>query len=111
MAGSLFVPIAQPRARVVLQLLEPQAPDSLCSWGTFNAAFEQKEAMEDYVAEALAAEQLKAEAVKADFEKRLADPEFKRSPRERLDYFYRRHASWDNRLGLYPVYRTAAQLK
>ena len=44
------------------------------------------------------------------FEKRLAeDPEFVASPEARLDFFYRRHPSWDERLNLYPVYRTATR--
>mgnify|MGYP006172137141 CR=1 FL=1 len=34
-----------------MQLLEPASPDSLAAWGLFHAAFEQKEYMEDYVAE------------------------------------------------------------
>ena len=50
-AGALFVPIAQPLSRLVMGLLEPQAPDSLAAWGFFNACFEQKEHMEPYVAE------------------------------------------------------------
>jgi hypothetical protein len=52
--GSLFVPIAQPKARLVMALLEPQAPDSLLAWGGFNNAFERKEYMEEYVAEDVA---------------------------------------------------------
>src|SRR5262249_27922233 len=35
-AGALFVPIAQPGARLLLHLLEPQAPDSFAAWGFFN---------------------------------------------------------------------------
>jgi hypothetical protein len=50
-AGSLFVPIAQPGAPLLLHLLEPTSPESLAAWGFFHAAFEQKEYMEDYVAE------------------------------------------------------------
>ena len=53
-AGALFVPIAQPKARLVMALLEPQAPDALAAWGEFNNAFEQKEYMEAYVAEEVA---------------------------------------------------------
>jgi len=48
--GSLFVPISQPRSRLIMALLEPQAPDSLAAWGSFNACFEQKEQIEPYVA-------------------------------------------------------------
>ena len=50
-AGSLLVPVEQRLARLILALLEPQAPDSLAAWGLFNACFEQKEQMERYVAE------------------------------------------------------------
>src|SRR5690606_16755334 len=52
--GALFVPFAQPKARLVAALLEPQAPDSYAAWGEFSGAFEQKEYMEPYVAEAVA---------------------------------------------------------
>src|SRR3546814_5673585 len=107
-AGSLFVPIAQPRARLVMALLEPQAPDSLLGWGEFNNAFEQKEYMEAYVAEEVAREMLaKDPSLKAAFEQRLKDdPAFAADPRGRLDFFYRRHSSYDSRYNLYPVLRT-----
>ncbi|AOH37174.1 M14 family metallopeptidase [Luteimonas sp. JM171] len=106
-AGSLFVPIAQPSARLVVALMEPLAPDSHAAWGRFNAHFERKEYMEAYVAEAVAREMLAADpGLEATFRKKLGDdPEFADSPRARLDFFYRRHPAWDERLGLYPVYR------
>lgn len=106
-AGSLFVPIAQPAARLVVALFEPQAPDSHAAWGRFNAHFERKEYMESYVAEAIAREMLSADpALREEFERRLREDEtFAGSPRARLEFFHRRHASWDERLGLYPVYR------
>lgn len=108
-AGALFVPIAQPRSRLVMALLEPQAPDSLLGWGAFNTAFEQKEYMEPYVAEAVARDMLAQDpALKAAFERRLQDDAaFARDPQARLDFFYRRHPSYDDRLRLYPVLRTA----
>jgi hypothetical protein len=108
-AGSLFVPIAQPRAHVLMTLLEPGSADSLVGWGFFTAAFERKEYMEAYVAEDVAAEMLaKDPALRAAFEKRLAeDPAFAKSPSARRDFFYRRHPAWDERYNLYPVYRTA----
>jgi hypothetical protein len=107
--GALFVPIAQPESRLVMALLEPQAPDSLLGWGEFNNAFEQKEYMEAYVAEEVARDMLaKDPALKAEFEQRVkADPEFAKDPQARLDFFHRRHASYDQRLRLYPVLRTA----
>lgn len=105
--GSLFVPIAQPGARLLLSLLEPTSPDSLVAWGFFNAHFEAKEYMEDYVAEAVGREMLANDpALAAEFERRLAtDPQFAVSPQTRLEFFYRRHPSWDERLNLYPIMR------
>jgi hypothetical protein len=108
-AGSLFVPIVQPRARLVLALLEPQSPDSYAAWGFFNSAFERKEYMEAYVAEQVAKEMLAADPkVTAEFARRLAeDADFAKDPEARLEFFHRRHPSWDERHNLYPVYRTA----
>jgi Zinc carboxypeptidase len=107
-AGTLFVPIAQPKARLVMALLEPQAPDSLLAWGAFNNAFERKEYMEDYVAEEVARDMLaKDPTVRAAFEKRLReDAAFAKDPAARLDFFYQRHSAWDERFNLYPLYRT-----
>lgn len=106
-AGALYVPLAQARSRIAVALLEPQAPDSLAAWGAFNIAFEQKEYMEDYVAEDVARAQLKRDpALAAEFQRRLAtDPEFVRNPAARLQFFARRHASWDEQFNLYPVFR------
>jgi hypothetical protein len=106
-AGSLFVPISQPLARVVLTLLEPLGPDSFAAWGFFNSAFESKEYMEPYVAEQVAREMLASDpATAAEFAKRLAqDAAFAKDPAARLDFFYRRHPSWDERQNLYPILR------
>jgi hypothetical protein len=112
-AGSLFVPIAQAKARLVVALFEPQAPDSLAAWGGFNNAFERKEYMEDYVAEAVARQMLKDDPeVAAAFNRRLAeDSEFAASAEARLEFFARRHASWDDRYNLYPVLRSDVVLE
>lgn len=107
-AGSLFVPIAQAKSRLLMAMLEPRAADSLAAWGEFNNFFEPKEYMEAYVAEDVAREMLAQDpALKAEFEKRLAQDEtFAKSANARLEFFQRRHASWDTRYGRYPVLRT-----
>jgi hypothetical protein len=109
-AGSQVVPIAQPNARLVMTLLEPQGADSLVGWGFFNAAFERKEYMEAYVAEQAAEAMLaKDPALKQAFEQQVRDDAaFAKSPSARLDFFYRRHPAFDERYSLYPIYRTAA---
>ena len=106
-AGALFIPIGQPLGRLVLALFEPQAPDSFAAWGFFNACFEQKEHLEPYVAEQIAAEMLAGDAdLRREFEARLrSDTAFAASPSDRLEFFLRRHSSRDQRYNLYPVLR------
>ena len=36
MAGALFVPVAQAKARLLMHVLEPQAGDSMAAWGRFQ---------------------------------------------------------------------------
>lgn len=111
-AGSLYVPIAQSKARLIAALFEPDASDALVRWGWFNNAFERKEYLEAYVTEDVARAQLAADpALKAAFEAKLAnDPAFAKSPAARLEFFERRHASWDDRFEKYPVLRVATPL-
>jgi hypothetical protein len=106
-AGALFVPIAQPTARLLMHLLEPQAPDSFAAWGFFNACFEQKEYFEPYVAEQIARSVLAEQPqLQAAFDRRLKeDPAFAADPIARLEFFLRHHSSWDKQLNLYPVFR------
>jgi Zinc carboxypeptidase len=106
-AGALFVPIAQAKARLIMTLLEPMSPDSLSAWGFFNPMYEQKEYMEAYVAEEVARAQLAQdpELAKAFQQKLASDSKFAQSPQARLEFFARRHPSWDERYQLYPVFR------
>lgn len=110
--GAIFVPIAQPKARLVMALFEPQAPDSLLAWGEFNNAFERKEYMEEYVAEDVAREQMARDPALAEAFRRKVetDAAFAKDPHARLEFFARRHPSWDERLNLYPVLRTDVAL-
>jgi hypothetical protein len=107
--GSLYVPIAQPKAPLVMNLLEPRGPDSFAAWGFFNGHFEAKEYMEKYVAEEVARQMLATHPeIATEFIQRLAkDPQFAKDPAARLEFFYRRHSSWDERLNVYPVARIA----
>jgi len=111
-AGSVIIPLAQEGAKVAINLLEPEAPDSLVHWGFFNATFEQKEYGEDYVVEKLAREMLeKNPALREEYEKKLAaDATFAANPRARLQFFYRRSPYWDKQMNLYPVGRIVTQL-
>jgi len=120
-AGSLWVPAAQPAAVLAASLLEPEAPDSFLAWGEFNAHFVRAEYIEPYVLELYAQELLaKDPAVKAEFERAFPPgsatpagraPKAEVSPFRdpRLDWFARRHPSWDRNFKLYPVLRAAGR--
>jgi len=107
----MIVPLDDNLAKVAINLLEPEAPDSLVVWGFFNAIFEQKEYGESYVLENLAREMMSANpALRAEFLQRLeSDPEFASSPSSRLQFFYQRSPYWDPHMNLYPVGRVMSE--
>ena len=105
-AGSAIVPMDQPAAGVILELLEPEAPDSLLRWGYLDAIFEQKEYGEPRVVEKLARDMLQEHPDLAEeFAKKLKDDSaFAANPAQRLAFFYDRslwYAVQD--VGRYPV--------
>ncbi|HEY0460493.1 MAG TPA: M14 family metallopeptidase [Pyrinomonadaceae bacterium] len=105
-AQSVLVPLAQETANVAIYLLEPNSPDSFVYWGFFNAIFEQKEYFSDYIMEKIAADMLaKDENLRKEFEEKLKDEKFAKSPRARLNFFYERSPYSDKRIGIYPVGR------
>jgi len=103
-AGSVVVPLDQRSSAVAVHLLEPEAPDSLASWGFFDAAFERKEYAEAYVLEDLARKMMEEDpSLRGEFEAALQDAAFAGDPGRRLEFFYRRSPWWDDTAGLYPV--------
>lgn len=110
-AGSAIVPLDQRAANVAIELLEPQAPDSLLRWGFLDAVFEPKEYGEPRVLEQLARDMLARDpALKAAFERKLHDdPAFAADSRARLTFFFER-SPWyaAQNVGAYPVLRLDA---
>jgi hypothetical protein len=105
-AGSVIVPLDQSAANVAIELLEPQAEDSLLRWGYLDAIFEPKEYGEPRVVEKLARDMLqRSPALAAEFSARLkSDPAFAAGSRQRLEFFFERspwYAAQD--VGRYPV--------
>ena len=107
LAGSVIVPLDQEAANVAIHLLEPASPDSFVSWGFFNSVFEQKEYGENYILEKLAIKLLAEDPkLQEEFDRRLLDPAFARSPRARLEFFYQHSPYYLNqKVGIYPVGR------
>jgi hypothetical protein len=111
-AGSMLVPLAQKCAKVAINLLEPQGPDSFVAWGFFNAIFEQKEYGESYVLEQLARDMMASDpSLRDEYERLLVnDPKFAASPGARLEFFYRRSPYWDEQMNLYPIGRITSPI-
>jgi hypothetical protein len=104
--GSVVIRTDQVGRKLLMHLMEPDAPDSLLRWGFFNAVFEQKEYAEPYALEPIAKKMLESDAaLRAEFEARLKDPQFAGSPSARLEFFYQRSPYYDVRLRKDPVVR------
>lgn len=106
-AGTMLVSARHPSARIAAHLLEPEAPDSLLQWGLLHPLFEQKEYFSPYVMEPIA-QRMAADhpELREEFEKLLReDSKFAASPRQRLEWFYRRSPYAEPGYLEYPVRR------
>jgi len=105
-AGTLWIPADQPDFEVAVQLLEPEAPDSLVSWGLLSQILERKEYIEPRILERLAQKMLaQDEKLAADWRAALTDEAFAGDTGARYMWWYRRTPHWDDRVGLMPVMR------
>jgi hypothetical protein len=106
-AGTIYVPMNQRTARVVLNLLEPRGVDSLVRWGFFDTIFEQKEDFEDYLMEPIARRMLQLQpSLEKTFRQRLKrDAALRESPKARLRFFYERSGYAEPDRNVYPILR------
>ena len=105
--GSVYVPLGNPRAKLIMHLLEPEAPDALVAWGLMNTIFEDREYFESYVMEPLAQKMMVDDpGLAALFTQRVhSDSAFAANPRARLGFFYQRSPWYDQDKDRYPVWR------
>jgi hypothetical protein len=106
-AGTVRVPTDQPLGDLAVLLLEPSSPDSFFQWGFFLEVLQPTEYVEAYIMAPMAEAMLREDpALRAEFEKKLAaEPDFAKSPRDRLQWFYTRTPFFDEAWRLYPVWR------
>jgi hypothetical protein len=104
-AGTLWIPADQPDFEVAVQLLEPEAPDSLVAWGLLSIVLERKEWIDGSRLDDLARDQLRDPATRAAWKRALTDKAFAADPRARFDWWFRRTPYWDESVGLLPVLR------
>ena len=103
--GALWIPADQPDFEVAVQLLEPEAPDSLVRWGLLSSVLERKEYIEPRVLEALIPAMLEDPQTARDWKTALEDEEFAAQPWARYMWWYQRTPYWDATVGLMPVMR------
>jgi hypothetical protein len=106
-AGTVIVRTKQVGAKLLMNLLEPEAPDSLLKWGFFNNVFEQKEYYEEYAMEPVAVDLLKKDAkLRAEYEEKVkTDAAFAANASGRLRWLFERSPFYDPKLNRYPVVR------
>jgi len=107
-AGSLWIPADQPDFEVAVQLLEPEAPDSLVRWGLVHSVFERKTYIDPSVLEDLARTMLADPDIQAQWKHALSDEAFAADARARYLWWYRRTPYWDEQVGLLPAFRVMA---
>ncbi|MCU0646077.1 MAG: hypothetical protein MUC94_17675, partial [bacterium] len=111
-AGSVYVPLGCPESKIIMQMLEPQAPDALVGWGFFNTIFEMREYFEPYMMEPMAQKMIAEhpELLKEFNTKLASDSAFAANSYQRLMFFYERSPYWDQEKNLYPVARVTRPL-
>jgi hypothetical protein len=108
-AGSYWIPMKQRRARLILSMLEPNAPDSVAAWGLLNSVFEggRGGAIGEYLSEPIARRMMADQpALRKQFEQKLAsDPQFAADSRARLQWWFEQSKYQPEDSGRYPIVR------
>ena len=106
-AGAYWVSMKQRRARLILAMLEPQAPDSLTRWGLMPAIFGGGEGIGEYLSEPIARRMMAdSPDLRKEFEAQLAaDPKFAGDRQARLQWWYQRSKYEISDGGRYPIVR------
>ena len=84
-AGALWVAADQPHFEIAVQMLEPEAPDSLLKWGFLSTVVERKEYIAPAVLEPLVQKMLEDPKTRAEWEAALADGGLRQEPARPLD--------------------------
>jgi murein tripeptide amidase MpaA len=112
-AGSYWIPMKQRRARLILSMLEPNAPDSLAAWGLLDSVFEgggrggRGGGVGEYLSEPIARRMMTDHPeLRKQFEEKLAsDQKFAADPRARLEWWFEQSKYQPEDSGRYPIVR------
>jgi hypothetical protein len=108
-AGAWWIPMKQRLSRLILAMLEPQAPDSLARWGLMASVFDAgfREGVGEYLSEPIARRMMSDNAdLRQQFEAKLAaDPQFAADSKARLQWWYQQSKYEPGDAGRYPILR------
>ncbi|MCP4600954.1 MAG: hypothetical protein GY847_10575 [Proteobacteria bacterium] len=104
-AGALWIPATQPDFEVAVQLLEPEAPDSLVSWGLMRSVLERKSFIGAQVLDKQVRELIKDPEIEKVWKEAIKDEKLANDPKARYVWWYRRTKHWDEQVGLLPAMR------
>jgi hypothetical protein len=111
LAGTYYIiSCQQPQKRFIIEVLEPEAPDSYFNWNFYDEILQQKEWFSSYVFEPEAAKMLEDPSHKSAFESFLESNKTSEiSAFERLYFLYKRSPHFEkDKFMIYPVYRVHA---
>lgn len=105
--GDIYIPTDQHAARYIMEVLEPQAPDSFFNWNFFDTILQQKEHFSPYVFEDYAFEflQKNPEIKKALATKITTDASFAKNSYAQLDFVYKQTPLYEKAHLLVPVFK------
>jgi hypothetical protein len=106
--GSYWIPLRQGHSRLAMSMLEPNAPDSLASWGLLNSVFEGgRGGVGEYLSEPIARRMMADQPeLRKQFEEKLAsDPAFASDPRARIAWWFQQSKYEPEDSGRYPIVR------
>jgi hypothetical protein len=106
-AGSYYVPMNQPRARIIMAMLHPAAPDALVRWGFMDNIFERmgRIGVAEYISVPIATKMATDHPeLLAEFNAKLkSDPTFAADPDARLKWWTARSNYQPSAVNKYPI--------
>lgn len=111
--GDYVIAMNQSCNRFIVEVLEPNSPDSYMAWNLFDAILQQKEYFSDYVFEESAEEVLRENPeLREELAQRAAeDPEFGASHWQQLYFIYKHSKYYEPTHRLYPVVRIPGKVE
>ena len=105
--GDYLVETNQPAFRYIMEVLEPQGPDSFFAWNYFDMILAQKEHFSPYIFEDTALEMLENDPqLKADFvAQKEADQAFKENWYAQLEWIFQQSKFYEKDHLQYPIFR------